>query len=267
MSAGGFLGGILYLLASKRRAIARINIDLCFPDLTTAERQALLFENFRNLGRSFFEIGSAWWGSDQRINKLAQVEGVENLEQAMAAGKGVLLIGGHFTVLDMSCRLLGTAIDFDVSYRPTGNAVIDKQIIRGRERGARTAIPKDSFRQLLKSLKQNRAVWLAVDQAQTGGVPVAAPFFGITAPTANSVARIASRHGCVVMPLYCARRPDNKGYVLRLEEPLINFPSGNDLDDATRINQIIEQHVREAPDQYFWIHRRFKSDPQLYANI
>lgn len=267
MALGAALGKLFYVCAGTRRAVARKNIELCFPDLTATERQQLLSSNFRNLGRSLFEIGNAWWGPDKRISQLARVEGVEHLEKALNKGKGVLLIGGHFTVLDMSCRLLGTAIDFDVSYRPTGNDIIDRQIKRGRERGARTAIPKANFRLLLKSLKQNRPVWIAVDQAQTGGEPVTAPFFSIPAPTTNSVARIAARHGCAVMPLFCARQPGNKNYLLRLEAALDNFPTGDEVADTTRINRIIEQHVREAPEQYFWIHRRFKNDSRPYADI
>ena len=267
MAICGVLGRCLYLVSNKRRAIARINIGLCFPELTAAAQQQILLANFSNLGRSLFEIGTAWWASDKRIAGLANVQGVEHVERALAAGKGALLVGSHFTALDMSCRLLGTALDFDVSYRPTENPVIDKHILRGRQRGARTAIPKENFRLLLKSLRQNRAVWIAVDQAQTGGEPVMAPFFGIPAPTANSVARIAAGHGCAVIPLFCARQPGNKGYLLRLETPLEHFPSGDALADTTRINKIIEQHVREAPEQYYWIHRRFKNASRPYDNI
>lgn len=265
MWLGGMLGATLGLFMRSRRDIAKTNIDLCFPEAQPHDRHAILQEHFRNLGRGLFETGISWFASERFIRQLVTVEGVTNLDGPLAAGRGILLVGGHFTTLDISCRALGTAIDFDVSYRPFGIAPLDAQVIKGRQRGAGVAIPKDNVRLLLKRLKQNRTVWIAVDQADTSQGSVAARFFGQLAPSSSSVARIAQSHGCAIMPLFCVRRADGKGYLLRIEKPLTDFPSGDATADAERLNAVMERHVREIPAQYYWIHRRFKGSADPYG--
>jgi KDO2-lipid IV(A) lauroyltransferase len=265
MRLGALLGSTLYVVMRARREVARINIGLCFPALSPTDRHELLRENFRNLGRGVFETGIAWYGSGRFVSRLVTVQGVANLDGPKASGNGALLVGGHFTTLDITCRALGTAIDFDVSYRPFGIAPLDAHVIHGRERSAGIAIPKDNFRLLLQRLKQNRLIWIAVDQADTSKGSVDARFFGRMAPSFSSVARIASNHGCAVVPLFFKRREDGKGYIVRIEEPLQHFPSGDPVADAERLNGVVERHVGEIPAQYYWIHRRFKADPGLYS--
>lgn len=267
MWLGAMLGSTMGLFMRSRRNVARINIALCFPEARPDDRRAILREHFRNLGRGLFETGISWFASERFVRQLVTVEGVANLESALEAGRGALLIGGHFTTLDISCRALGTAIDFDVSYRPFGIEPLDAQVIKGRQRGAGLAIAKDNVRLLLKRLKQNRTVWIAVDQADTSQGSVPALFFGHLAPSSSSVGRIAQSHGCAISPLFCARRADGKGYLLRIEEPLQNFPSGDAAADAERLNAVMERHVREIPAQYYWIHRRFKGHPDPYGMV
>ena len=264
MGLGAVLGRVLLHTVRTRREIARANIGLCFPELAARDQEKMLRENFRSLGRGVFETGISWWASESFVRRLVTVEGVDILARALEAGRGVLLVGGHFTTLDISCRALGTAIDFDVSYRPFGIAPLDAQVIRGRQRGAGVAVAKDNFRLLLRRLKQNRAVWIAVDQADTSQGSVDASFFGLTAPSASSVARITQAHGCAVLPLFFARRENLAGYLLQIEQPLQDFPSGNLVADAERLNAVVEKHVRQIPDQYYWIHRRFKGQPDPY---
>ena len=264
MALGSSLGSILYVAMRSRREVAGINIRLCYPDLPPEDRHRMLRENFRNLGRGILETGIAWYAADRFIRPLVTVEGIDNLECALAAGRGALLVGGHFTTLDISCRALGTAIDFDVSYRPFGITPLDARVIQGRERSAGVAIPKDNLRLLLERLRQNRVIWLAADQADTSKGSVSARFFGRAAPSSSSVSRIAEKHGCAVIPLFFRRRADGKGYVLRIEEALQHFPTGDAVADAERLNAIIESHIADIPEQYYWIHRRFKTEPDPY---
>lgn len=265
MGLGSLLGSTLFYGMRTRRDVAGVNIRLCFPDLPLKQQQELLHENFRNLGRGIFETGIAWYASSRFVGRLVTVEGAANLDGPLQSGRGVLLVGGHFTTLDISCRALGTALDFDVSYRPFGIAPLDARVIRGRERSAGITIPKDNIRLLLKRLKQNRVIWFAVDQADTSKGRVDARFFGRIAPSSGSVARIAGKHGCAVVPLFFQRRKDGKGYILRIEEALHSFPSGDPVADAEYLNAIIERHIGEIPEQYYWIHRRFKAVPDPYA--
>ena len=264
MNLGSLLGGVLFYALRTRREVARVNIGLCFPELAARDQEKMLRENFRSLGRGVFETGISWWASESFVRRLVTVEGVDTLARALEAGRGVLLVGGHFTTLDISCRGLGTAIDFDVSYRPFGIAPLDAQVIRGRQRGAGVAVAKDNFRLLLRRLKQNRVVWIAVDQADTSQGSVDARFFGLTAPSASSVARITQAHGCAVLPLFFARRENLSGYLLRIEQPLQDFPSGDPVTDAERLNAVVERHARQASNQYYWVHRRFKVHPDPY---
>lgn len=265
MNLGSLLGRVLFYALRTRREVARVNIGLCFPDLSPQDQEKMLRDNFRNLGRGLFETGISWWASESFVRRLVTVEGVDIVERSLEAGRGVLLVGGHFTTLDISCRALGTAIDFDVSYRPFGIPPLDAQVIRGRQRGAGLAIAKDNVRLLLRRLKQNRVVWIAVDQSDTSQGRVAARFFGRLAPSSSSVARIAQAHGCAVLPLFCARREDRTGYLLRIEGPLEDFPSGDPVTDAEQLNSVIEGHARQVPEQYYWIHRRFKGHPDPYS--
>ena len=267
MSMGTVAGTVIYLSARKRRAIAARNLELCFPNETAAKRQAILRAHFASLGRALFEAGLAYWGSDRRLRKLAQVDGLERLQAAHRGGRGVILIAGHFTSMELGGRLLGLAADYDAVMRPFSNPDIDAIARAGRRRAVKRAIPKQSFRDFLRGLKENRAILMTVDQATTARNKVEAPFFSVPAPTSINAARIAKKTGAVVLPLLWLRQPDMSGYRIEIAEPLAEFPSGEPMTDARRINALIEDQIRQAPEQYYWIHRRFKTEPSPYESI
>lgn len=266
MSMGAFAGRIIFRVARKRRAIAAKNLELCFPDLTNDERHKLLRAHFCSLGRALFESGLAYWASDDRIQPLAKISGLNNLRTALSQGRGVILIAGHFTSMELSGRLLGLEVDYDAVIRPFSNAEIDTIVHSGRHRAVKSAIPKKSFKKFLKGLKENRAILITVDQATTASNKVMAPFFSVPAATSVNAARIANKTGATVLPLVWLREPDLSGYRVEIGEPLAAFPTDDALADASRINSLIEQHVRQAPEQYYWIHRRFKNDPSPYCD-
>jgi KDO2-lipid IV(A) lauroyltransferase len=264
MSMGAFAGRIIFRAAHKRRAIAARNLELCFPDLTNDERHKLLRAHFTSLGRALFESGLAYWASDDRLHPLAKISGLDNLQGALTQGRGVILIAGHFTSMELSGRLLGLEVDYDAVIRPFSNPDVDRIVHSGRHRAVRNAIPKKSFRQFLKGLQENRAILITVDQATTASNKVMAPFFSIPAATSVNAARIAQKTGAAILPVLWLREADLSGYRVEIGEQLTEFPTNDEMADAIRINSLIEQQIRRAPEQYYWVHRRFKNEPSPY---
>jgi KDO2-lipid IV(A) lauroyltransferase len=260
---GRALGAASFRLAGRRRRVAERNLALCFSELTAGERRQLLRRHFRSLGLGLMELGLAWWASDRRLRSMATVEGLEHLEAARAGGRPVILVAGHFTTMDLACRLLGLSVDYDGIQRPFGYPALDRHLTRGRLRAASRVYSKFDLRGILDALARGRTLWMAVDQAHTSARPVVAPFFGLPAPTTGSPARLAARSGAAVLPVAGWREPDGR-YRVVVEPALADFPTGDDSTDATRLNAVVERHARAAPEQYYWIHRRFKGDPSPY---
>lgn len=261
---GRQIGHIAYWLARRRRRIAAINLKLCFPELNDQERHTLLCQHFVSLGIGLLELPYASWASDAALCPFGQVTGLEHLHAALARSKGVILLSAHFTSLDCGSRFLKIHTRLQGVYRPHENPVIDYFMTKGRKRHAEKVIPRGNTREMLRSLKQNKAVWFAMDQNFGHKNSVFAQFFGIPAATNTITARFAHISGAAVIPFFTQRLHDGRGYrgyQVTLQPPLDNFPSGDDVEDATRINRIIEQQIRQAPEQYLWVHRRFKDRP------
>lgn len=252
---GWLLGDTARRLASTRRAIARDNLRRVYP---RAEQQALdelLKAHFRNLGIGLMELGMAWWGSSRRLARLCDVEGLQHLPHADQP-QACFLVAGHFTSMDMVGRGLSLYCDFDALHRPLGKPLVDALTYRGRSRCVQRLIDKRQPKALLKSLHDQRTIWIAVDQADTTAASVVAPFFGIPVATNTTVGRLAGRYKARVLPISCIRQSNGR-YRIRIEPPLPDF--GDDaLRDATTLNAMVERHIAAAPSQYYWIHRRFK---------
>ncbi|WP_456415780.1 LpxL/LpxP family Kdo(2)-lipid IV(A) lauroyl/palmitoleoyl acyltransferase [Thiolapillus sp.] len=266
---GPFVGRLYMLFLPKRKKIAQINIDLCFPDRSPQWRAQLLRKNRDNLGISLLEAPLAWWGSPRRIAKLAHVHGLENLQQALQRGKGVLLLSAHLNSPELGSRLLLHLQPFMGMYRPDNNPVMERVISNGRRKWIQGLIPRHNVRGLIRALKQGHAVWYAADQNTARRESVFAKFFGITASTNSATARLAKLSGAAVVPFRAIRRKDGKGHDLFLEPPWEDFPGDDLVADTQRVNDLVERWVRETPEQYMWIHRRFRtrprrSDPRLY---
>lgn len=262
------LGDLLHLLGRRRRRIARINVDLCLGQRSDTERGRLVHDHFRSAGFALFETALSWWGDDARLRKLARIEGLEHLEQALEQGRGVLLLSAHFTTLELAGRLLALFHPFAVMYRPHENPVIERLFARNRSRHFSRAIRRNDVKGLLRALKDNQVVWYAPDQGKGGRNSVVAPFFGEPAATQTGTHRIARISGAPVVPFFGLRQADGT-YRLVIQPPLAGFPTDDVLADTTRVNRIIEAAVRRAPEQYFWAHRRFKKRhglPDPYAS-
>ena len=261
MGLGRMLGGLARHLLRRRAKIARRNIELCFPELDRMERESLLKAHFASLGMAAFEVPLAWWGSDRRLDGLGEVIGMENLQAAAEEGKGVLLLSAHFSCLDIGGRFLSQRFQFDAMYRPSNSPVIEHLMSRSRARYCGTIIQRDALKTLLRSLRAGHAIWYAPDQNTQRKKAVFVKFFGHMASTTPATHKLAQMTGAKVVPFQTVRKRDGSGYRLNLEPALEDFP-GEDVEmDTQRINDIIERWVREDPDQYFWVHRRFRTQP------
>ncbi len=267
LAAGRLLGRLLYRTLIRRRHIARVNLRLCFPHWSQTERQRVLLLHFESLGIAVFEMGLAWWAADSRLRDLATVEGVDYLRAAQARGKGVILLSAHFTTLEVGGRLLAPHLNFCPMYRRSRNPVWDAVVWRGRARHFPTMIDRQDVRGVVKQLRANRAIWYAPDQNYGREHSLFVPFFGVPAATITATSRLARMTGAAVVPFFHHRLPAGRGYSLHLLPPLENFPSGDDAADASRINRLVEQQVLRNPDQYLWIHRRFKTRPDPGENL
>ncbi len=270
LKLGELLGGVLFRFANARRHVAEVNLKLCFPELSEQERATLLREHFNAMGIMLFELGLSWWGSDKRLAALTEIDGLEHLDNAIKEGRGALLLGAHYTTLDISGHLLATQTNLTIRsmYRPHENPVIEYVMRRGRESYLDSLIARDDIRGLIRTLKQNKVVWYAPDQQYEGKGSALVPFFGIPVATNIGTSRIAKMSKTAVIPFVSVRKDDGSGYHLKLLPPLENFPSGDEIADATRIHQIFEAQIRENRAQYFWVHKRFKrkhtKEPDIY---
>lgn len=271
MAFGRALGRTVRRFISKRSKIVSRNLELCFPELSAAEREALNIRHFESLGMMLIEMGMTWWCKDKELEKLIELRGIENLLTANEAGKGVLMLGGHFAASELTSRIIRPIMPpMALMYRPSDNPLNDQIVRRARQSSALSCAPelitKEEVRKLLRMLKQNRAVWYAADQAYTGKGMVIAPFFGEPATTNTSTSQISRVSKAKVVP-YLPRRLDNgKSYELVFLPALENFPSESQEEDAIRVNKLLEEQIRKAPEQYYWVHRRFKGRPAEYPD-
>ena len=258
MRLGKWLGRMLYHLTPRRRRIAKINLRLCFPDLAESQRRQILKKHFESLGIMVIEFGLSWWTPTDKLKKLVTAEGLEYVEKALQRGKGVIFLAAHFTTFEISAPLFCIFMPANAMYRRHENPLINAVIEHGRKKHLTRIIPREDLRTMLRALKNNEIVWYASDQGYGEKHILLAPFFGIPASANGATSRIAKTSGAAVLPFVTYRLDDNSGYRLQISPPLEDYPSGDPEKDALRINQVIEEQVLKHPEQYYWVHRRFK---------
>lgn len=266
---GKLLGWLSFHLLPARRRIARTNLRLVFPEYNKKQINQITRESFYSVSIALLESAWAWWASDDKLKPLHRIEGLEHLHEAEKLGKGVLLLGGHYTTLEISGRLLAYHADnVFPTYKPARNPLFEAVMAYNRSKMNKGLVASRDMRRIIKLLKQKQIIWYAPDQDFGIQNSVFAPFMDVQTATLTMSTRLAKFTGAPVVPLYSKRLPGNQGYVLTLGPMLKNFPSGDDVIDATAINAAIEKNVRDAPEQYLWGHRRFKTqpwgDPQVY---
>ena len=260
---GRGLGWLLYRLIPRRRRIAKINLELCFPELDADARNRLLKQHFESLGIAVFEFALGWWGKDERLARLTRFEGLENLTRPVAEGQGIVLLSGHFAGTELTGRALRLSVPrMAAMYRSNRNPLLDEVLRRARDGSIEQLIPKDDMRQMIRVLRGGGVpVWYAPDQSYRHKYHELVPFFGIPAMTNAALSQIARLTKAKVVPYFPRRLPGGRGYVVQILPALADFPSEDPAADALRVNRLLEAHIRLAPEQYYWVHRRFKDRP------
>ena len=262
LTIGRVLGFCAFHLAGRRRKVAATNIKLCFPELTAIEQKQLLrqtiFENVMGL----IETARAWVGDLEDIQRRVIVEGEEHLHEAIAQGRGVLLVGAHYTTLDLGAAMMRMIAPMVVGYTPNKNPVFDQFMRDGRRRLSENAIDRNNMRGLVKVLKKGGVLWYAPDQDYGKDHSVFAPFFDVPAASVRMTPKLATLNNSAVVITSTHREPDDQHYRIRFSPIVENYPTGDDVADAARINSLLETEIRRSPAQYMWVHRRFKTTPE-----
>lgn len=251
----------------KRRRYARINIALCFPELDHAQCERLLRDNLRATVIGALELVRAWYAPSSALAGLVEIDGIEHLRAATATGRGVLLFGGHFTASELCARLLQevAAQPVHVVVRRNNHRCLEAMFDRARRSRFAGTIAKKDVRGLLRVLGQGGVVAYSADQNFTYQNAFV-PFFGIPAATLTATPELARRGKAVVLPFWFHRDADGR-YHLRIESQWGGWPSGDPAADAARYMAELEKVVRQHPEQYLWVHRRFKTRPPGEADV
>lgn len=262
LGLGRALGWLACRAVPARRRVAASNLALCFPERSVAERDELLRQHFASLGMTLMEHGLAWWSSDALVRERVEVCGAEHLLEAVATGRGVVLLTGHFGAQEFTGRIFRLLIPaVGALYRPNRNPFIDALLWRIRARSATVMIPKQSMRTMIRLLRQGTPVWYAPDQSHRRAFSALIPFCGEPAMTTTALSEIARLGNALVVPVLPRRFPGTGRYRLEILPALTDFPGKTPEEDALRVNALLESHIRRVPEQYFWIHRRFKGRP------
>lgn len=256
---------MLAWLAGPRRRVAKRNIALCFPQMSAAQQAELLRESFADLGIGLFEFSRAWFGDVDALAVDVQIEGLQHLQALQAAKRGVLLVSGHFTTLEVCGRLLTRHVPVAGMYRAHAEPAFEAAVLAGRLKYACAMFKREELRGAIRHLKQGGVLWYAPDQDMRGKEAVFVPFFDIPASTITATHQLARLSGAAVVPFF--HRREGGRYVLRIGAPLEKFPSTDVVADTAAVSREIETMVREAPSQYLWIHKRFKTRPEGQARV
>ncbi len=256
---GSLLGKFLYLLARQRRYITETNIKLCFPELSDSEQSKLVKDCFIENGRGLIDTTVGWVRNPKHFQHMLNIINLDALTKALSKGKGVVLLGAHYTTLDFSANLFSLHIPFAVTYRPHKNALFDAFMLRGRLKNTNALFDRYDIRGTIRHLKKNNIMWYAPDQDYGEKHSVYAPFFGNMAATITAASRLARFNKSPVLLVRHHRVAGKQPYEIEFIPFPENYPGNDDLADATFMNQQLEKAIRVQPAQYMWTHKRFKT--------
>ncbi|HTQ76842.1 MAG TPA: lipid A biosynthesis acyltransferase [Burkholderiales bacterium] len=256
---GGAVGWAAFRLIGERRRVTCVNLEKCFPALDGAARERLARAHFRAFCQAFLDRGVLWWSPRARVERIVRLEGLEHLH-ALGGAPAILLVP-HFVGLDAGATRLSCEITAAGMYSRQKDSRFGELLARGRSRfgDIRLISRQEGVRAILAALREGRHFYYLPDQDYGPRGALFVPFFGVPAATMPGLARLAKLSGAPVLP--CVTRMEPRGYVLRIEPPWENFPSGDPEADTRRVNAYIEQRVLEMPEQYHWMHKRFKTRP------
>lgn len=262
LQIGKTIGLLLHKVGRSRRHIADVNIGICFPEKSERERQQLVRQIFIDNGIGLMETLMGWFRKPDYLLDRTSFHGFEQVKEAQARGQGVMLLGAHYSMLDLAGALVSNVQRVNISYRPQDNPVMNYLMERGRAALYDQCFTRKDIRAFIRTLKNGEVLWYAQDQDFGRKNSVFVDFFGHPAATITATSRIAKAGKALVMPITYFRREDNRGYDVRVHPPL-NIPSGDDVEDARIANAFIESQLREHPSQYLWLHKRFKTSPDV----
>ena len=257
--------GRLALRFMKRRArIAWRNLELCFPEMSDAERHALVVKNFESVGMGLIETGMAWFWPDRRIARWTRASGVDQVRLVQAQKRGVLLIGIHFLTLEMGARMFGMHASPGIGvYRPNDNPVIDLVQTRGRMRSNKDMLDRKDLKGMIRALKNGEVIWYAPDHDYGRKGSVFVQLFNVAqAATTSGTYTLARMSGACIVPFVPRRLPDGKGYEVAILDAECSPPLEDAESTAAWMNKVVEKCILMAPEQYMWLHRRFKTRPE-----
>ncbi len=258
---GTFLGTLMYKQGGVRLQITRTNINACFPELNDEQREKIVKDSFIANMKGLVETTIAWWCSHKPLLDKVEVHGLEHLKEAEARGKGVLLMGGHFSIMDLAGPLVNSVFNFSYMYRPNDNRLFDAVIERSRTRYRHEKFDKFQIKEMCNYIKQGNTVWYGFDQDFGKRRSVFAPFFGIQTATLKMANGLAKSTGATVL-MISQFREENGVYSIHFSPILENLADDDEVTAATRLNKQLEEFVRIHPEQYLWMHRRFRSRPE-----
>ena len=258
---GRGLGFLLYLLGRERREVALTNLKLCFPQWSEIERRRVGRAHFQAFGRSVLEHGILWWSSKARVQRLVRVEGIEHWQAA--AGRPVILLAPHFIGLDMGGMRLGSEYRIVSVYSRQKDPTFDAALYSGRTRFVMPELysRQEGVRSVVKALRRGLPFYYLPDMDYGSRDSIFVAFFGVQAATITGLSRIARLAGATVVPVVTRQLPGAAGYVLTFYPAWENFPTEDVEADTRRMNAFIEERVLEMPEQYYWLHKRFKTRP------
>jgi KDO2-lipid IV(A) lauroyltransferase len=258
---GAALGRLGYHLIRERREVCQINLAKCFPAMPQRERVALAKRHFSALGRAVVDHGVLFWSSSRRIKRMVRIVGWERYLEA--EGEPVILLAPHFVGLDAGATRLSIEGEAVSMYSQQKDRFVNDLLRRHRSRfrPIRLYSRQDGIRAVIREMRKGLPFYYLPDQDYGPRDSVFVPFFGVPAATITGVSRIAQLSRARVLPTVTRLLPGGKGYEVHIYPPWKDFPSGDDFADARRMNAFIEERILEMPEQYNWVHKRFKTRP------
>lgn len=257
------LAWLMKRLMRRRHAIAVRNVERCFPECDAGQQQAIVDDCFRSLARAVFETAWSWSASRRQILKISAVEGLDRLLESRAHGRGVLLITAHISCLEIGARIfMQNFPDVKGIYRPLRSPVLEWYQLQARAKYSQGMISKRDMRSAIRYLREGGVLWYAPDQDFGADQSVFVPFFGIQTATLLATHRLIRMTGCAVVPMFPSYDPATRRYTVNLLPPIEDLPGDDPVPYLEKLNTLIEEQIRCAPGQYWWVHRRFKTRPE-----
>ena len=262
---GKMIGKLIYPIMSEFRNIAYSNISNCFPEKKQPQVTLLVKQHFEAIGISLFETANAYYASDKKIKKMLTINNEQYFIEALKKEGGIILLCSHFMPLMLGSRALLIKHTIANIYRPQNNQLFDQVMVKGYVKNGAVMIKNTDTRSILKAINNSLPIWYAPDQDLGKNNSIFAPLFGIQTATASATSRLAKNNNTRVIPYSFIRT--KHGYEMSFDKPLKNYPSGDAIKDASETNQILEKQILKNPEQYLWIHRRFKTRPEGEENF